>query len=72
MSRGVEYYAPLLARIIDNRQRIHVGEDGPPIVDSGSYSERKVKMSNDNRVSEVRTSQREPEREQRIFTFKIT
>ena len=29
-------------------------------------------MSNDNRVSEVRTSQREPEREQRIFTFKIT
>jgi hypothetical protein len=72
MSRGVEYYAPLLARIIDNRQRIHVGEDGPPIVDSGSYPERKVKMSNDNRVSEVRTSQREPEREQRIFTFKIT
>ena len=29
-------------------------------------------MSNDSRVSEVRTSQREPEREQRIFTFKIT
>jgi len=29
-------------------------------------------MSNDNRVSEVRTSQREPEREQRIFTFKIS
>jgi hypothetical protein len=29
-------------------------------------------MSNDNRVSEVRTSQREPEREQRIFTFKAT
>src|ERR1051325_8632858 len=27
-------------------------------------------MSNDNRVSEVRTSQREPGREQRIFTFK--
>jgi ABC-type transport system involved in multi-copper enzyme maturation permease subunit len=27
-------------------------------------------MSNDNRVSEVRTTQREPEREQRIFTFK--
>ena len=29
-------------------------------------------MSNDNRVSEVRTSQQEPEREQRIFTFKAT
>lgn len=29
-------------------------------------------MSNDNRVSEVRTTQREPEREQRIFTFKAS
>ena len=29
-------------------------------------------MSNDNRVSESRTSQNEPEREQRIFTFKAT
>jgi hypothetical protein len=29
-------------------------------------------MSNDNKVSEVRTSQREPEREQRIFTFKAS
>jgi hypothetical protein len=29
-------------------------------------------MSNDNRVSEVRTSQNEPEREQRILTFKAT
>jgi hypothetical protein len=29
-------------------------------------------MSNDNRVSEVRSLQTEPEREQRIFTFKIT
>ncbi|MBI5353845.1 MAG: YggT family protein [Chloroflexi bacterium] len=29
-------------------------------------------MSNDNRVSQVRTSQSEPEREQRIFTFKAT
>jgi len=29
-------------------------------------------MSNENRVSEVRTSQREPEREQRIFSFKLT
>ena len=29
-------------------------------------------MSNENRVSEVTTSQREPEREQRIFTFKAT
>jgi YggT family protein len=31
-----------------------------------------VKMPNENRVSEVRTSQKEPEREQRIFTFKAT
>ncbi len=29
-------------------------------------------MSNENRVSEVRTSQREPEREQRIFSFKAS
>ena len=29
-------------------------------------------MSNDNRVSQVRTSQSEPEREQRIFTFKAS
>ncbi|MBK8616692.1 MAG: YggT family protein [Anaerolineales bacterium] len=29
-------------------------------------------MSNNNRVSEVRTSQSEPEREQRIFTFKAS
>jgi hypothetical protein len=29
-------------------------------------------MSNDNRISEVRTSQSEPEREQRILTFKAT
>jgi hypothetical protein len=29
-------------------------------------------MSSDNRVSAVRTSQNEPEREQRIFSFKAT
>ena len=29
-------------------------------------------MSNDNRVLAVRTSQSEPEREQRILTFKVT
>jgi hypothetical protein len=29
-------------------------------------------MSNDTRLTEVTTSQREPEREQRIFTFKAT
>jgi hypothetical protein len=29
-------------------------------------------MSNENRVSEVRTLQSEPEREQRIFTFKAS
>ncbi|MBI3175307.1 MAG: YggT family protein [Chloroflexi bacterium] len=34
--------------------------------------EKKVEMSNANRVSEVRTSQNEPEREQRIFSFKAT
>jgi hypothetical protein len=33
---------------------------------------KKLEMSNENRVSETRTSQSEPEREQRIFTFKIT
>jgi hypothetical protein len=32
----------------------------------------KVDMSSENKVSEVRTSQSEPEREQRIFTFKAT
>jgi hypothetical protein len=29
-------------------------------------------MSTDNRMTEVTSSQREPEREQRIFTFKVT
>jgi hypothetical protein len=29
-------------------------------------------MSNDNRISEVRSVQREPEREQRLMTFKAT
>ncbi len=29
-------------------------------------------MSNENKVSQVRTSQSEPEREQRIFSFKAT
>ena len=38
----------------------------------GPCSERSIKMSNENRVSAVRTSQNEPEREQRIFTFKVT
>lgn len=38
----------------------------------GSCSERKVKMSNENRVSEVRTTQSESGREQRIFTFKAS
>jgi hypothetical protein len=31
-----------------------------------------VKMQDNNRVSQVRTSQREPERERRIFAFKAT
>ncbi len=38
----------------------------------GSCSESKVKMSNENRVSEVRTTQSEAGREQRIFTFKAS
>ena len=38
----------------------------------GSCSESKVKMSNENRVSEVRTTQSESGREQRIFTFKAS
>ncbi len=29
-------------------------------------------MSNENRMSEIRTTQNEPEREQRIVTFKVT
>ena len=33
---------------------------------------KKVKMTNENRVSQVRTSQSEPEREQRIFPFKAS
>lgn len=33
---------------------------------------KKGKMTSDNRVSEVRTSQKEPEREQCIFTFTDT
>ena len=33
---------------------------------------KEIKMTSENRVSEVRTSQNEPEREQRIFSFKAT
>lgn len=58
--------------MLDHKPRINVSEDGPPNIESGSCPERKFKMSNDNRVSEVRTSQNEPEREQRIFTFKAS
>lgn len=40
---------------------------------SSIYPERKAeKMTNENRVSKVRTTEREPERERRIFTFKAT
>jgi len=53
-------------------KHIGVSEDDPSVFEPGSCSERKVKMSNENRVSEVTTSQREPEREQRILTFKAT
>ena len=48
------------------------GKDDHLIMVSSPSLERKVKMSNENRVSEVRTSQSEPGREQRIFTFKFT
>jgi len=52
--------------------RIKSGENDPSIVSqSGSCSEREVKMSND-RMTEVKSVQHEPEREQRIFTFKVT
>lgn len=61
-SSGIIYYKPC----------IPVSEDEFPIVESGTGLERTGKMSNENRVSEVRTSQNEPEREQRIFTFKAT
>jgi hypothetical protein len=43
-----------------------------PFIGSSLVLGKKEKMSNENRVSAVRTSQSEPEREQRIFTFKIT
>lgn len=51
---------------------VPVGEVGAPFIESGSCLESKFKMSNENRVSQIRTSQSEPEREQRIFTFKAT
>jgi hypothetical protein len=35
------------------------------------YIRREVKMAND-RISEVRTTQRDPNQEQRVFTFKLT
>src|SRR3990170_3968365 len=41
-------------------------------IESDPCSKGKVEMSNDNRVSESRTSHNEPEREQRILTFKVT
>jgi hypothetical protein len=43
----------------------------PIILQSGSFSEREISMSNE-RMTEVKSVQQEPEREQRIFTFKIT
>jgi len=41
------------------------------LLHQGQYSESKVKMTHD-RMTEVKSVQQEPEREQRIFTFKIT
>src|SRR4030066_101610 len=70
MSRGVAH--PCSQELLITSNVFIVSEDGHSIVESGSTSERKVKMSNENRVSEVRTSQSEPEREQRNFTFKAT
>jgi hypothetical protein len=69
LSRGVSH--PLLKNT-HNKKRNLVGEDGPPDIESGPCLKRKVKMSNESRVSEVRTSQNEPDREQRIFSFKAT
>jgi hypothetical protein len=43
----------------------------PVLRESGSISEREVNMSNE-RMTEVKSVQQEPEREQRIFTFKVT
>jgi hypothetical protein len=39
------------------------------IVENQDHVQKEVKMSNDDRGSEVRASQSKPEREQRIFTF---
>jgi hypothetical protein len=39
---------------------------------AGDVSSRKEIKMIDNKVSEVRTTQKEPERERRIFTFKAT
>jgi uncharacterized membrane protein len=38
----------------------------------GQPAKRKVKMTNENRMSQVRTSQSDPEREQRNFIFKAS
>ncbi|MGB8983722.1 MAG: hypothetical protein WCC12_17770 [Anaerolineales bacterium] len=66
MSRGD---TPLL---IYNKQRIQRGEADPSIIgESGSCLRKKDQMSN-NRMTEVKSIQQEPEREQRIFTFKVT
>ena len=43
-----------------------------PFIGTNPVLRKKEKMSNENRVSAVRTTQNEPEREQRIFTFKAT
>lgn len=42
------------------------------LVSPGSCSESKLRMSNDNRLTEVRTSQKETGQEQRVFSFKAT
>ena len=42
------------------------------IVENQDHVQKEVKMSNDDRGSEVRASQSKPEREQRIFTFKAS
>lgn len=56
---------------MDGKQFVHIAEFWN-LHQWGPASERNTEMSNENRVSAVRTSQSEPEREQRIFTFKAT
>jgi hypothetical protein len=54
------------------KQRIQRGEDDPPHCSSIGIMLRKRNQMSNERMTEVKSVQQEPEREQRIFTFKIT